>query len=50
MVYGSDGGGSTSHKTLSNESKQRQLFGESSHRDFVVSKSLVLVLHTCEAK
>lgn len=50
MVYGSDGGGSTSHKALTIESKQTKLVGESSHRDFVVSNSLVLVLHTREAK
>jgi hypothetical protein len=43
MVYGSDGGGSTRHKTLATESKQPKLFGESSDRDNAVSKFLILV-------
>jgi len=37
MVYVSDGGGCTSHKTLTIESKNSKLFGESSHHYVVGS-------------
>jgi len=50
MVYRSKGGGSTGHNTLTIDSQKHKPFRKSSYRDFVVSKSQVPVLHTCEAK
>ena len=50
MIYGADGDRSTRNKTFTFQCKQSKPFSESSLFDFVLPKSLALVLCTRDAK